>query len=174
MIPLDNPIHSSNYGYQMNFTTPRGKYWAVLVAVVILAGCSGPASDRPPTYPLSGTVTYNGSPLADANLNFQLADGSGSSVAKTDAQGKYTAQTFVSGDGARPGDYKVAVTKFEKAETDPNEVPFDSEDYAPPSGDEETPPAKNLLPAKFADPSTSGLTASVSKGKNTADFELVD
>ena len=159
----------------MNLNPLRGNRWTVLlVAAAILAGCSGPPSDRPATYPVTGTVTYNGSPLADANLNFQLADGSGASVAKTDAQGKYSVQTFVSGDGARPGEYKVAITKFETIESDPNQVPTDSEEYAPPSGDEQAPPAKNLLPPKYADPNNSGLTATVTEGDNTVDFELAD
>ena len=35
-------------------------------------------------------------------------------------------------------------------------------------------PAKNLLPAKYANPAKSGLTAKVIEGSNTFDFQLTD
>ncbi|MHB8901740.1 MAG: carboxypeptidase-like regulatory domain-containing protein [Thermoguttaceae bacterium] len=140
-------------------------------ALVLSVGCTPPKPDRPTTYPVSGTVTYKGEPVADANLNFQLADGSSFSLAKTDASGKYELMTYEAGDGALPGDYKVSISKFEA--TAATEAASEA-DYVPPAEGAEPAASKSLLPDKYRNPETSGLTAKVVEGPNTFDFELTD
>ncbi|MHB8900145.1 MAG: carboxypeptidase-like regulatory domain-containing protein [Thermoguttaceae bacterium] len=157
----------------MNQMMKCGLLGLVMGPLLLLAGCAPPAADRPATYPVTGVVTYKGEPVADANVNFQLAGGSGYAVGKTDAAGKYTLMTFVDGDGALPGEYKVAITKFEQT-AQASAAPDTSEEYAPAEQSEEAAPAKNLLPAKYANSETSGLTATVTEGPSTADFELTD
>lgn len=93
---------------------------------------------------------------------FNPAVGAGhGAIAVADATGRYTLTTFAPGDGVVPGDYKVAITKTVIG-----------------GGEADTPVAvapdpKNVLPAKYADDSTSGFTATVeAKPDNTFDFAL--
>ena len=144
----------------------------VLALGACVSGCEPLAdSGRPKTYPVSGTVTMNGSPVANAILSFQLADGSGSAAGVTDSQGRYELTTFAPGDGAVPGQYGVAITQFEKPPASTG-VPDDHPDYNP-----NLPPfvAKNLLPERYAAPDSSGLTATITEGRNEGvNFELTE
>src|SRR3954453_11696466 len=76
------------------------------------AGCG----ERSPfeTAPVSGKVTLNGQPLADARISFQPTDGEkelgpGSS-ATTDAEGKFTLSTVDGGAGATVGNNEVRIS----------------------------------------------------------------
>ena len=63
-----------------------------LVALVI-AGCSG---GGPTTYKVSGTITFEGQPVADAQVGF-VPDGGGEvkpARGQTDASGRYTLRTY--------------------------------------------------------------------------------
>ena len=155
--------------------TALGNLLAVALLVSLLGlGCERPPdADRPSTFPVTGTVTHNGQPVDGATVAFQGAEGSPSAIGVTDADGKYTLTTFVSGDGAVAGDYQVKLFKYkvETAEAVPDES---SDDYvAPAEGEEGDQAQENLLPPNYADPATSGLTATVSEGgDNTFDFAL--
>ena len=144
--------------------------WAIALAVASVSGAAGgckPGANRPKTVPVSGSVTLQGVPVAGATVSFQATDGSRSSVGITDAAGRYELTTFVRGDGAVPGDYKVAITKITQ---DVVESTTADGKYEPPMGP--IPPPKNELPAKYDSTEKSGLKATVSSGPNTADFEL--
>ena len=136
-----------------------------LVVGPVMLGCK-PGVNRPATAPVSGTVTLGGAPVAGATVSFQAVDGGRSSVAITDASGRYELTTFVRGDGAVPGDYKVAVSKMTQdvVESAPGER------YEPPSGP--IPEPKNQLPAKYANADKSGLKVTVTTGSNAASFDL--
>ncbi|NLS91298.1 MAG: carboxypeptidase regulatory-like domain-containing protein [Planctomycetaceae bacterium] len=156
----------------MSVLNTRVAVCLMIGALALSLGCAPEQSDRPKTYPVTGTVTYNGEPVADANLNFQLVGGSSFALAKTDASGKYALMTFEAGDGAIPGEYKVTISKFEAAAATGTE---NEEEYAPPEEGAEPPPSKSLLPDKYRNPETSGFTATVTEaGPNTFDFELTD
>ena len=144
----------------------------VLLVSLLGLGCAAQqGGDRPTTCPVTGTVTHNGQPVDGANVVFQLVGGSGSAIGKTDAGGKYTLTTFVSGDGAEPGEYQVKIEKY-KVETG-SAVDESSPDYVAPAENEVVAEPENLLPAIYADPATSGLKATVSEGgENTFDFAL--
>ena len=146
-----------------------------LLAVVLLVsllglGCAQQDADRPSTCPVTGTVTHNGQTVDGATVAFQLADGSQSAIGVTDTGGKYTLTTFESGDGAVPGQYQVKIFKYNVQTA--SVADENSADYvAPTEGEEEV--VENQLPAIYADPTTSGFTATVSEGgKNTFDFLL--
>lgn len=120
----------------------------------------------PDVYPVTGTVTMDGKPVADAVLSFQLMDGTRGAIGQTDSQGRYTLTTFHSEDGAVPGEYRISVMKFStpppdypvrKSEDDENYI-----DFVP----------KNLLPKKYSDAQKSGLTATVDKERNVIDISL--
>lgn len=103
--------------------------------------------------------------------------------------------------GAEPGDYKVTIQKKEVAGgalpgkppegTDPTEMmqkQFNKEEMKSENEAEmrekmmkgqgmspmQQPEMKDLIPAKYGDPNTSGLTASVPAGGGTFDFALTD
>jgi hypothetical protein len=138
-----------------------------LVSLWILPGCGGASrpTNRPETVPASGTVTYQGKPVAGATVTF-VADSPASArgaVARTDESGQFKLTTFDAGDGAIPGNYRVTVAKMDATAVAENLDPT-----VPPP-----PPPKSVLPEKFADPNTSGLTAEVKQdGENKFPFDL--
>lgn len=88
----------------------------------------------------------------------------------TDAQGHFELTTFEDRDGAVEGNHTVTILKLEQPPMgqDPGSVP--------PGGPTPPPPKpKSLIPAKYSDFGTSGLTATVSSsGDNESTFELTD
>ena len=96
--------------------------------------------------------------------------------ATTDSEGRYALMTFATGDGAIPGQYSVKVFKFEKGTgpVDPKAPPmtFEEEQKLPTTNEKPASPAKNLLPAKYADHLTSGLSHTVGDSPSTYDIEL--
>lgn len=144
----------------------------LLSATAWTLGCGqGSSVDHPTTYPVTGTVTYEGAPVEGATVTFRPTTGNQAAFGNTDASGKYSLTTFVSGDGALPGDYKVKIAKYEVQESTSS---GEGDDYVPP---EELPEGastgpKNLLPEKYNNDATSGLTATVTEGDNMVDFKL--
>ena len=76
---------------------------------VSLIGCGGPSID---TAPVSGIVTLDGKPVADAGIYFQPADGGPAAYGSTDAEGHYSLTT-VRTPGALKGSHKVIISKIE-------------------------------------------------------------
>lgn len=144
----------------MHFVGSR-RLW--VAGLLLVAGCQ-PKLSNPNVIPVTGSVTYQGQPVAGANVVFQATDQG--SFGLTDAQGSFKLQTFEPGDGALPGEYSVSISKMQIT------VPqFDEghPQHVPP------PPPKYLTPRKYSEARTSGLTASVIKGqKNEFTFELKD
>lgn len=157
----------------MRTSTLVGGTLVVALALGCVAGCGGggkPASG-PKTYPVTGTVTQGGKPVEGATLLFVSTAGKSSATGKTDSSGRYTLTTTKFGDGAVPGQYKVAITKFDSGGTDA--VDMSDPNYAPPDPNKPAPVAKNLLPEKYASPDTSGLTATVKESSdNKIDFTV--
>lgn len=166
------------------------KYCVWLLMIVLAAatvGCSD--EEKLDTVPVTGTVTLNGTPVEGAQVTFVPVDGGMSAVGLTDASGKYSLTTRSKDDGAMAGSYSVRITKYEggveeelvdTSEIDPeavaditDEYPEDYDPAAAAAAAAAAPPPKNLLPARYADPNASGLTASVESGEpQTFDFEL--
>jgi hypothetical protein len=144
-----------------------------LSGIVSLAGCT-PASDNPRTFKVSGTVTEKGKGLEGVSIVFvPSGNGGQAAFATTDASGKYDLMTFVPKDGAVPGTYKVKASKFDKPPAS-TQVFKDSEEEQ--KYYQENPkaaqPAKNHLPAKYANEQTSGLTHVVADKPSTFDIEI--
>jgi hypothetical protein len=128
-------------------------------------GCLGqPRDSGPKTYPVEGVVLQKGQPVEGATVTFMQPDGKNSSVGKTDSQGHFTLTTVRGSQGAVPGPYQVSIVKFEASTAAPAAGTSDK-DYVPPTPGAAIPTApaapKNLLPAKFSNPTTSGLLATV-------------
>ncbi|WDI41146.1 hypothetical protein [Bremerella sp. P1] len=154
---------------------PESIKFVVIAAVgtVILVGCSGKREDkwtrgRPPVYEVTGQVTYQGKPVADAVVTFQPVDEAGrGGSAITDDQGYFEAQTFDPGDGLTPGTHRVAVHKVQLVDASGNVVT----EIREPGGLRE----KNLVPKKYADFKKSGIEITVEETDNDVGvIDLVD
>lgn len=157
---------------------------SVLMSVlVVLMGCGG--SGFPQTYKVSGTVKQSGKPVDGALVTFLSSEGGKSAVGSTNDKGEFKLSTFGPGDGALPGSYKVTITKTSTPPPaagpalQPGVIASGDigDDYAPPTGNEggkgSGSAPKNLLPAKYASESTSGLIATVGPtDSNNFDFDL--
>lgn len=162
---------------------PVNPFFAAVTALT-LAGLIGCGSSGPATHPVSGVVTLGGQPIESATVTFHPAGGEGRSASgTTDASGQYELTTFASGDGAMAGSYRVTIAKYET----PDGVVAEADDEGETLGevseeefedvyeeviDEENPPAENVLPEQYANPTNSGFEAKVVAGENSHDFDL--
>lgn len=153
-------------------------FLAVVLTASSLAGCGG--GNTVGVNYVEGTVTLDGAPLANAIVSFSPAPGGSgkAAVGTTDANGLYkltdTQNTSVGG-GAVAGDYQVSISKPVAApvvdpdawKTDPNY----GKDI--PGSHAKATEVKSEVPVAYNAPTTSGLTATVKPGKNTAiNFDL--
>jgi len=121
-----------------------------LMAVCLLAGCSGGgASDAPELGLVSGTITLDGKPLAQANVTFEPSSGA-PSVGMTDEAGQYELTYNKDNLGAVPGQHTVRISKFGEPGS-----PNDTEDQ---------------VPAKFN--TNSKETVEVKAGENEINLDL--
>ncbi len=94
--------------------------WLLMTGLVLLAGCGGETKFAP----VSGRVTLNEKPLADAWVNFQPIgtkdrDPGPGSVGKTDKDGRYSLRVDASRSGAVVAQHRVMIsTRGDKAEGD--------------------------------------------------------
>ncbi len=123
----------------------------LVLAVTFCAGCVGGGSEDLPEMGLvSGTVTMDGTPLANVSVTFTSTDGQ-ASYGTTDADGKYELTFRGNIKGAKIGEHTVTI-----------ETPLEA-----PAG----PGYKDPIPAKYNVKTT--LTAIVKEGENPAiDFKL--
>lgn len=149
---------------------------ALLLGILFLTtGCSE-ANKNPPTFNVTGKVTYKNKPVADATvvLVAESADGKGA-VGNTDADGNYSVGTFGTGDGAVSGEYKVKVFKYEMVAEPPNDgddIMTEEEEEEIYNGVEEVEEGGNLLPSKYEDPYKSGFTVTVVDAPVVLDLDL--
>lgn len=161
-----------------------GSTLALFLGSVCVAGCSGGVDDRPAVYPVTGTVTLNGKPVAGVAVTFSSENAPRSASGKTDDNGKYWLTTYNFKDGAVAGEHQVVITKFatQNATSDPAKATGQDLSKGPmagyptpdKSGNMKLPEGSaNEFPAKFADSKASGLKATVSaSGKNEINFPL--
>ena len=149
-------------------------------------GCSR-GRQYPPTHSVSGVVTVEGQPVADAIVSFLPDDGQNPANGSTDASGRYELTSFTRGDGAMEGSFRVTIVKYEKEVEDKPAVsaekPAADEAELGETGNEDYVPAgmvvsqydtgpKNLLPKQYADQQETPLTAAVRAEENSIDFDL--
>jgi hypothetical protein len=163
-----------------------------LGCVTAVTGCSGEDGSSPALAPVTGSVTYNGGPLAGATVTFMPGNGP-LAMAVTDLKGEFKLNS-----GALPGctigPAKVAVSAIPPGEGSSNPAPtFNSsaamspaemqeaskkmaeatQNYQASGGAAKT---KSLIPARYKDVATSGLSYTVDKdgAKNVFKIELKD
>jgi len=131
--------------------------WRVSSLIVALASASC-GSNQKPVYPVQGQVNFEGRPLPSAFVVFHpVGESDGDSVrpvGQGDRAGSFNLTTYTKHDGAPAGQYAVTV------------------EYRPPPLDDGK-PVKDILPARYAKPDSSGLRVEIVEGNNElAPFEL--
>lgn len=136
--------------------SPRWHIVCVAAALALVSGCFG-GNAYPKTAPIKGVLTYQGKPLADANVSF-IPSGGRPASGTTNANGEFELTTFAQGDGAIPGEHHVLVQKF----TQPNSDQLYAE-------------VKPAIPQKYSELKTSPLRENVPKeGRLDLRIELQD
>lgn len=138
------------------------KFVPLLVLVPLLTGCGGD-----PLGSVKGTVTLDDNPLPNGTLTFEMP-GRRPATAKVVNGQIVQATTFQPGDGVPVGAHKVAVSATEAAAGVVVDNPGDTK--GPPKGDYMS--GKSLIPTKYNNPETSGLTAEIKSGENTITLKL--
>ena len=145
---------------------------ALLIIAVVAMTTLGCRPKHPPTAKVTGTVSYQGKPLATGTIVFEV-DGARPATGKI-VDGKIVdVTTFDKNDGVCIGVAKIAIMAFE-------EVQETIAETGDPSVTLQRPPAnymgmggKPLVPPHYGKPSTSQLTATIEKGKeNTVILNL--
>jgi len=118
-----------------------------------------------------------GKPVAGAAVTFvPTGEGGEAASAITDSDGKYALTTWRAGDGARPGEYRVKVSKQEQQTVDPSKMvknlSIEEEQKIYVENKKPPPPAKSLIPTKYQDDQTSGLVHKVEAKPTTFDIKI--
>lgn len=123
-------------------------------AVLLAAGWAA-ADDKKPDPPkgedVSGKVALDGVPLTGATVTFVSKDGK-TTVAAEVKDGAYRATLPA-------GEYGVGIASV-PPKKDPKNPPKEEPKFLP------------VVPAKYGDPKTSGITVKVAAGRNEINFEL--
>ncbi len=158
----------------MRCIDPMSWKFSLMLLTICCWGCSGSGTEVE-LEKVTGVVTMDGKPLANAVVVFMPTEGN-PSTGQTDAAGKYELAHRGNAMGAIPGKHKVSITQGQAAasKVDPD---ADMANSAAETGagfeDAETSKgkaAKNAIPAKYNAQTT--LTAEVKAGENTIDFKL--
>ena len=140
------------------------------LALGLLTGCSQSPlpPDALPTYPIAGTLTYDGKPMDGAAISFVPVNVPEekkwripSSSGRADVNGKYTLNTYLTGDGTPTGEYYVLI-----------QWPEERNGKSPTLEDPNAPLAPDRLKLRFASAKTSTLRAVVESKENMIDFHL--
>lgn len=144
-----------------------------LMAAVLLAptACSDDGLGK--RYPVTGTVTYKGTPLEKGQINFLPTTPEGRAASGDVEGGSYRLTTLTHGDGALPGKYRVTVIA---KDVDLSKVIEQAQGGIPHQRDvlKANQSAKRLTPARYEDAESSGLEAEVKPQSNTFDFPLTE
>ncbi len=131
----------------------------LLVFAGLASGCGQAEPERVAVHPVSGQVTYQGRPAADAFVVFHSKAGKDKfppPTAQADKQGNFTVGTYGHGDGAPVGEYAVTVVLRKSIEKD---------------GEFQQGP--NLLPPQYSKPDTTKLNINVADGVNTIPIKIL-
>ena len=158
----------------MKQITLGGRLVCLSVCLIAAACSKGPV--RPATYPVTGTVTFKGAPLEGAQVIFvPTAKGGQAATGLTDAAGKYSVGTYQAKDGAQEGEYRIKIIKTDAKQVSaagkPVSLSHEEEQAQYVEGAPAEPP-KSLIPAKYDNEGTSGITHTVTKQATTLDITI--
>lgn len=133
------------------------------ICVVFVCGCG--KSKGPPKVaqiPVTGTVTLDGQPLADADVFFFPPEGRGAFMGRTKADGSYQLEGVAGSKAVCKGQCSVRISRMLKPDgtvAGPDEPPAMSD-------------ATESLPEKYSSQTEPTLTADVPEGGGKFDFDL--
>lgn len=141
-----------------------GRWCVALCAVLPVMTACGPK--RPDVLPASGVVTFEGDPVSGAQVTFMAPSAARAAYAVTDSAGAFSLSKFGKGDGAAPGAHVVTIARPQPTASDaPMAVEQADAAYtAAMAKASRRQGERSELPARYADPSQSGLTAEVKHG----------
>src|SRR5262245_17598964 len=146
-----------------------GFIWSLVLghwSLVFLGGCNSASVSG--TVPVSGKVTYKGTPVEGAIVTF-VPEGKGRPATATTTAGGAFSLTTVDSPGAMPGKYKVTVDKVEYGAA--SSLSMEAAAKANPAEGQ----SKRVLPGKYADAASSPLALEVpSGGKKDINLALID
>ncbi len=123
----------------------------LVLSCVVVAGCAA-KNPEPVTYPVSGTVNFDGKPLAEGKINFSRISESFTRTFDI-KDGKFEGESV-------EGKVDVKIFAYKEGEVDPM--------YKDDPNAEKT--LENYLPAKYS--TNSKLTADVTTADNTFTYDL--
>lgn len=131
-----------------------GASFIAIIALTSMVGCNSKATkERVPTFPVSGTITFQGKPIPGAFVALHpkaTQENVPSPRASVAADGSLKVSTYDGGDGAPEGEYVVTV-----------------EWYKPIKNGADVVAGPNVIPKKYASPQTSDITIRVATQPNT-------
>lgn len=122
---------------------------------ILLAGCNG---SQQPTAPVRGQITYDDKPVTSGTITFVPKKSGPAATGEIQKDGSYVLKTYKTGDGAVLGEHTVMIISLE------------DQTGKLPEHRSQTPPT--LIPPKYSNNQTSGLSATVKEGDNTINFPL--
>lgn len=156
-------------------------FFTALSLVCFASLTTGCTDGGPRLVPAGGTVTLAGAPLTDASILVHYPDRS-VATGRTDGKGAFTLVFSNGKPGAVPGNgLKVSITKTDEQgiaggeSLDPSAMMKKGKESMSKTSDGRVQPVlpKNLVPAKFADPNSSGITVDIPpEGKKDLKIEL--
>ena len=156
-----------------------------LLVTLILIGCGGP-NPSSECHPVSVTGTYKGQPVEGAQVAFNsTSNETRAAQGTTDADGKAVLGTYSTDDGAKPGKYKVTVSKSGSGSgnlPDPSQINTELSQTGDPTAaytsqvaaDGTIKEAESTLPKKYATTQTSTLEFTVGAPPNDFKLDLKD
>lgn len=149
---------------------------AAALAAFVLAGCSGAeGGNQVDVYEVTGKVTLNGAPVANALVTFSPKANQPVATGRTDESGQYTLTTYAAGDGAAAGEYVALVYKDEvDTSADSGPAAHDPNNPTPRShaGPSRRTATKSLVPQKYTSADQSDLKVTVKEGENNIPLDL--
>lgn len=167
--PVNSPLSSrKRHGLAPPLRGARPVFIFLSLAILKLAGCG---SNLPPVVPVSGVVTLDGQPLADAAIAFMPVDGGRFGYGSTNEKGEFQIGTFTDSDGALVGVHRISITLQDIISPAAMGRTPEEEEEMDRRG-ESIWVFKSRIPEKYASPDTSGLRVDVKKGISPVRFEL--
>lgn len=150
---------------------------ALIVVLFAAVGCGG--SDGPTLYPVTGTVTKGGEPLAGVTVTFTPVDSGPSSAGRTDDSGKFVLLSATGKSGAVAGKHKVVLSPPSEASSETfNPTAMEAQRKAAAgAGRRGRPPGDSIegespIPDTYTDPTKTPLEYEVVDGSNDFDVPI--
>ncbi|MDR0608567.1 MAG: carboxypeptidase-like regulatory domain-containing protein [Planctomycetaceae bacterium] len=141
----------------------------VLISTFLLVGCQKNDPRKKGLVPAGGTITYNGSPLAEATIVFTSKTNQQGAGALSGTDGKFELTTISNKDGVLPGEYTVFVQK-ELFENLSDEELLEHNRQGKPSAK-----PKSLIPDKYTNPANPIINITIPEtGNKNILIELKD